>query len=319
MRIAALRLLVQIHYYFSPTCIYNRGSATVGETIISGAAETIELDDLRKHQKMKPDCVAIITLTCEEYVENYPKIYGFKNYDEMVTMLHEEFMARMSRKEAELHELRLFIQNKCPMTKSSAENIISKLSTAEIKPQPVTAAVPTVNSKSNPELSAKLIPLNPVGDGQNSILFRNYMKLSEQDINRPFYGNSIYDLIKELCANGPFLVTGNYGQIFYTVNPGPVTHDFADQKMIVYGWAPNTFKDNATVDPQQVIVVGARKDGEKKYVYYIPTTISSVSSKQIFVISYARYKECLKQMQVKEEKKVTPENNHSILPQQFAT
>ncbi len=307
LRISGLRNFAKIHYYFAPTCIYARGSAAVGEKIISAATLTIELDDLRKHQKMKPDCIAIITSTCEEFVEKYPDLYGFKTYDEMATKLHEEFMTRMSRKAADLQELQLFIQNKCQLTKSSAENIISKLSIAE-KYHSIETKKTEVNPNSNLELPANLLPLIPLGDKENSLLFKHYMNLSEVDLNRPFYGNTIEALIKELCERGPFIVTGCYGQAFYTVNSGTVTHDFTNQKMTVYGWAPNTFKEDPAIAQQQIIIIGARKDGDKKYVYYVCSPVSSANQNQIFVISHTGYMDSRKQIQSKTEQKALTEN-----------
>lgn len=297
LRIAALKYFAEIHYYSAPPCFYKRGSATVAEAIISGACVTVELDELRKHQRTRPDCEAILASSCAEFIENYPKFHGFNNYEEMAIKLHETFVVRMSRKDDELSILKSFIKNNCKTSPDSSDKIMEQLKSVSNNQTPTITSTNT-NSTRNTDLCNKLEKLDPVGDKQNSLLYRDFRNLSEINIDRPFYGNSIDELIKELNEKGPVMAMGYYGQTFYTSNIVSIAHDFASTAIKVNGWPPNSYKENKSVDPQKIIIVGARKEGEKKFVYYISS--SDTKQSQLFVISHARYIESRKNMVAKQ-------------------
>ncbi len=94
-------------------CLYYSASWLVADIIISAICRLIGLNDLREYHREIPYCVALSTLTHEEFVEKYPGILGFNNYEEMVDILTYQFNQFKVRAESDLqNDLKLLMQDK---------------------------------------------------------------------------------------------------------------------------------------------------------------------------------------------------------------
>lgn len=213
----------------------------------------------------------------------------------------------MSRKDSELEILKSFIENNCKAQSNSSGKIIEQLNNSNNLTEPIITSG-NINP-SNTHVCNKFKIFSPVGDKQNSLLYRELSDIAEVNTDRPFCGNSIEDLIKELNNNGPLRGMGYYGQSFYTSNVVSISHNFADTAISVNGWPPNSYKDNKSIAPQNIIIVGAKKDGDKKYVYYISLPTPEKNQFQIYVISYARYIESRKNISISENVKESNEGS----------
>ena len=102
----------------------------------------------------------------------------------------------------------------------------------------------------------------------------------------------ITQLIEELQRTGPLVVLGNFGRSCYSIPPQPLL-ELPIEGCQLLGWGPKA-KHKKLPDatpPQAITIVGARKEGEQEYVYYVDPFDASDSAcealRKVYQISYA--------------------------------
>ncbi len=102
----------------------------------------------------------------------------------------------------------------------------------------------------------------------------------------------ITQLIEELRRTGPLVVLGSFGRSCYSIPPRPLL-ELPIEGCQLLGWEPKA-KHRKLPDetpPQAITIVGARKEGEQEYVYYVDPFDASDSAcealRKVYQISYA--------------------------------
>lgn len=138
----------------------------------------------------------------------------------------------------------------------------------------------------------------------DSVFFDKPARLCVDEDSRSRYASSqkIETLIAELREKGPVVALGGIGPAHYA-SPPKIKGKLGKQD--VYGWDPGIERvKNAGLI--YTILLGAKKDGDRAYVYYIlsqdmtpdkntyiRTHIPSIVDKRIFVVSHATFLNCL--------------------------
>ncbi|MEI6243014.1 MAG: hypothetical protein WCP39_06390 [Chlamydiota bacterium] len=100
-------------------------------------------------------------------------------------------------------------------------------------------------------------------------------------------------LIEQLQLHGPHFVEGRLGSSFYEENPFQLSQKIEGRP--VFGWKPNAKRINEdSLEFHVVVIVGAKVDNEKKFVYFIDpqdgSDPSNITTQKIYIISYERFR-----------------------------
>lgn len=106
-----------------------------------------------------------------------------------------------------------------------------------------------------------------------------------------FPTHSITNLIHELQTNGPLLVSGFFGRCFYKNNPTLRTEKI--EKRPIYKWKEKRRDYVPCEDTHTVVLVGAKKEEEQSFVYYLDphdgSQANTPSSQKVYECTYETF------------------------------